>query len=147
MFLTSFVATVMTILTQFRHQICTSLMSNLGGIKFQSRFLLRMCDLDTVLWSPQSDWSGSAASLVQIIAVTAAGPIVALTKLPDPTTSLHHHLLRHRHHNAEEVGILERCGRQTEDRLLSHQPFSEVNIVFKVWEVIHVNSHHDVHGS
>lgn len=37
-------------------------------------------------------------------------------------------------------------GRQTEDRLLGHQPLSEVNVVFKVWEVIHVNSHLNKRG-
>lgn len=29
--------------------------------------------------------------------------------------------------------------RQTEDRLLSHQPFGEVHIVLKIREVIHVD--------
>lgn len=29
--------------------------------------------------------------------------------------------------------------RQTEDRLLSYQPFGEVHIVLKIWEVIHVD--------
>lgn len=135
-------------------------------------------------------WSSSAASLVQIIAVAAAGPIVALAKLPDPNASLHHHLLWHRHHNAKEVRILkclgedrtvdtlshwsdvfqlyskcrcaDRCrkqmdkwwavtergtvsywGRQTEDRLLGHQPFSKVHIILKIWKMIHVHPHLD----
>lgn len=44
--------------------------------------------------------------LVQVIAVAAGGPIVALAKLPDASACLHHHLLWHGHHNAKEVGIL-----------------------------------------
>lgn len=57
-----------------------------------------------------SCWSSSAASMVQIIAVAARGPIVALAKLPDATTSLYHQLLWHRHHNAKEVRILKCLG-------------------------------------
>lgn len=49
-------------------------------------------------------------SLVQIVAVAAARPVVALAELPDATASLHHQLLGHGHHNAEEVGILKRLG-------------------------------------
>lgn len=74
-----------------------------------------------------SHWSSSAASLVQIIAVVATGPIVALAKLPDATTSLHHHLLRHRHHNATEVGILKRLG---DDRMWILLGIKEITHVF-----------------
>ena len=108
-----------TILTQFQHQVSTSLLHNMMEKNLKQ---LNICDKKTVppssrLWSMLSDWSSSAASLVQIIAVAAGGPIVALAKLPDPTASLQHHLLRHRHHNAKEVGILKRLG---EDRTWIH---------------------------
>lgn len=55
-----------------------------------------------------SHWASCPTSLVQIIAVVARGPIMALAKLPDASTSLDHHLLWHRHHNAKEVRILKR---------------------------------------
>lgn len=101
---------------------------------------------------------------------------MTLTKLPNATTSLHHHLLWHRHHNAKEVRIFKRLeddriwmlshtftlifqmcsgswtrhdeeatvsyrGRQTEDRLLSHQAFSKLHITIKVRKVVHFNPH------
>lgn len=56
--------------------------------------------------------------MVQIGALSAAGSIVALAELPDPTAGLHHHLLRHRHHDAEVVGVLKGLGEDT-TRLLS----------------------------
>lgn len=55
--------------------------------------------------------------LVQVVAVAAGGPIVALAKLPDASTRLHHHLLRHGHHNAKEVGIL-KCLKRSRTRTL-----------------------------
>lgn len=111
---------------------------------------------------------GSSASLVQIVAVAAERPVVTMAELPDPSAGLHHHVLRNRHHDAEEVGVLERLlvdrpdvfifsvllwrrsqerlkinwtywSRQAEDRLFGHQPFSEVHVVFKVRKVAHFN--------
>lgn len=61
-----------------------------------------------MLWWDSCKTGTAPALLVQVIAVTAGGAIVALAKLPDPSTSLQHHLLRDCHHNAEEVGILKR---------------------------------------
>lgn len=55
-----------------------------------------------------SQLSSHAASLVEVVAVAAGGPIVALAKLPDASASLHHHHLWHRHHNTKEVWILKR---------------------------------------
>lgn len=53
-----------------------------------------------------SQLSTHDALLVEIIAVAAGGPIVALAKLSDASASLHHHLLWHRHHNTKEVWVL-----------------------------------------
>lgn len=47
-----------------------------------------------------------SGSLVQLVAVVASGPIVALAELSDPPARLDHHRLRHRHNDAEEVWIL-----------------------------------------
>lgn len=77
----------------------------------------------------------------------ATGSVVALAELSDPTARLDHHLLWYRHHNAEEVWIFKRRGWQTEDRLLGHEVLCEVHIVFKLWEVVHINPYHEVHGS
>lgn len=50
--------------------------------------------------------------------------------------------------NGYDDGVIEKVmvshrGRQTEDWLFSHQPFSEVHIILKIWKVVHVDSHLD----
>lgn len=107
------------------------------------------CPLDFGLHKVHAGWSGwfsSAASLVQIIAVTTAGPIVTLAELPDPSAGLHHHLLRHRHHNAKEVRILKRLG---EDRTWIFLGI-EVIVIFQFyWKCKHVDTCKDkwIHDS
>lgn len=54
--------------------------------------------------------SNAAASLIQVVAVAAAGPVVTLAELPDASARLQHQLLGHGHHHAEEVGILKCLG-------------------------------------
>lgn len=83
------------ILTQYEHISIAPTSAN-GEIKFLVKFDLLL----------SHQWS-SGFSLVEIIAAAATGTIVALAKVPDATTRFHHHLLRHRHHDAKEVGILE----------------------------------------
>lgn len=102
--------------------------------KISSWFQLSTCDWRTVLpssrlWSLSGPWLVQLwfGSLVQIVAVAAVGPVVALAELPDPTTSLHHHLLWQSHHNAKEVRILECLGKDRAKILLD---FKVITLAF-----------------
>lgn len=122
---------------QFWHPISTSLTSYHGGIKFQADFQLSTCSWRTGLpssrlWSLLGPWLVQLwfGSLVQIVAVAAVWPVVALAELPDPTTSLHHHLLRQSHHNAKEVRILECLGKDRAKILLD---FKVITLTFHLY--------------
>lgn len=107
---------------------------------------LFFCVLDSIQLSTFPPPLSPALSLVDFSAVLAAGSVVAGAELANPVACLHHHILRNRHHDAEEVWVLERRGRQAENRLLGHQALCEFHVVLEVWEVFHINPHHEVHG-
>lgn len=69
------------------------------------------------------------------------------TELGDAGASHRDHLLGHRQHDANVVGIVETAAGQTEDALLAHQRLHELHLVVDARKGVHIDADHHVHGA
>ena len=77
-----------------------------------SPFLSVRLTVSSSLFPPPPPSLSSSLSLVDFIAVLATRSVVVGAELANPATGLHHHVLWNRHHDAEEVWVLERLWRE-----------------------------------